>query len=116
VQFMVEYKVDQNPCWLLWHTWKECSAKDCREDTAQVFCPAYPVQSYCDGYRATMSLPTPPSQCDSSNDRPTAEGYQFQVRITIKGSCRLRGLRIYALPRAKAPYSNLVCAPEPFFP
>jgi hypothetical protein len=109
VQFMVDYKVDQNPCWIPWHAWKQCVAKDCREDPEAVTCPEYPVQPYCEGFKATVSLPTPPNQCEANNARPTTEGYQFQIRLTIKGWCRLRGLRIYALPRAKAPYQNIVC-------
>lgn len=109
VQFMVEYKVDQNPCWIFWHSWKQCVSKDCREDPEAVTCPAYPVQPYCEGFKATVSLPTPPMQCEPNNARPTTDGYQFQVRITIKGWTRLRGLRIYALPKAKAPYQNIVC-------
>lgn len=109
VQFMVEYKVDQSPCWIFWHAWKQCDAKDCREDVESLSCPAYPVQPYCEGFKATVTLPAPPESCELNNARPTTQGYQFQVRITIKGWCRLRGLRIYAQPRAKAPYENIVC-------
>ena len=115
VQFMVEYKVDQTPCWIPWHAWKQCVAKDCREDPEAVTCPEYPVQPYCEGFKATVSLPTPPSPCEPNNARPSTEGYQFQIRLTIKGWCRLRGLRIYALPKAKAPYQNLVCSASNFF-
>lgn len=115
VNFMVEYKVDQNPCWIPWHAWKQCVAKDCREDPEAISCPAYPVQPYCEGYKATVTLPVPPNQCELNNARPTTEGYQFQIRITIKGWCRLRGLRIFAQPRAKEPYKNCVCGPTNFF-
>jgi len=115
VQFMVEYKVDQNPCWIQWHSWKQCVAKDCREDPDAVSCPEYPVQPYCEGFRATVSLPTPPKKCEPNNARPSTWGYQFQIRLTIKGWCRLRGLRIYALPRMKEPYKNMVCASSSFF-
>ena len=115
VQFMVEYKVDQNPCWIQWHSWKQCVAKDCREDPEVVSCPDYPIQPYCEGFRATVSLPTPPQICETNNARPSTEGYQFQIRLTIKGWCRLRGLRIYALPKMKAPYQNMVCASHSFF-
>jgi len=115
VQFMVEYKVDQAPCWIPWHSWKQCVAKDCREDPDAVTCPEYPVQPYCEGFKATVSLPTPPRPCEPNNARPSDLGYQFQIRLTIKGWCRLRGLRIYALPMAKAPYQNLLCSASNFF-
>jgi hypothetical protein len=115
VQFMVEYRPDSSPCWITWHAWKQCVAKDCREDPEAVTCPNYPVQPYCEGFKATVSMPTPPNQCEANNARPTTEGYQFQIRLTIKGWCRLRGLRIYAQPKVKAPYQNLVCADDTFF-
>lgn len=109
VQFMVEYKVDQTPCWIMWHAWKQCVAKDCREDTEVISCPEYPVQPYCEGFKATVNLPAPPESCEPNNSRPSTVGYQFQIRLTIKGWCRLRGLRIYAQPRARVPYQNIVC-------
>lgn len=109
VEFVVEYRVDQNPCWIFWHAWKECNAKDCREDTEPVLCPEYPTQPFCEGYRATMRLPKPPNRCEVNNIRPSTIGYQFQVRITIKGWCRLRGLLVYALPREQPPYDKIVC-------
>jgi len=109
VEFVVDYRVDQNPCWVFWHAWKECSAKDCREDTEPVSCPEYPIQPYCESFRATMNLPKPPVRCESGNGRPTNIGYQFQVRITIKGWCRVRGMLLYALPREQGPYERMVC-------
>ncbi len=109
VEFVVDYRVDQNPCWIFYHAWKECSAKDCREDTEPVSCPEYPIQPYCESFRATMTLPKPPVRCETGNGRPTNIGYQFQFRITIKGWCRIRGLLAYALPREQAPFERMVC-------
>lgn len=107
VHFFVDYRVDQNPCWIPWHAWKECTAKDCREDMEPVTCPEYPIQPYCESFRATMTLPKAPARCGSSG--PTNIGFQFQVRITIKGWCRLRGMLIYAQPRQQGPYERMVC-------
>jgi len=109
VNFMAEYKVDQSPCWIFWHAWKQCVAKDCREDPDAITCPDYPVQPYCEGFKATVTMPSPPNQCEPNNARPSTEGYQFQIRITIKGWCRVRGIRVYALPKTKAPFKDLVC-------
>jgi hypothetical protein len=114
VNWMAEYRPDSSQCWIPWHTWKQCVAKDCNEDPEAVTCPAYPVQPYCEGYRATVRLPRPPTQCEFNNARPTTQGYQFQIRITIKGWCRLRGLRAFAFPLADAPYMGLVCASSDF--
>lgn len=115
VNFMVEYRPDSQQCWIPWHAWKQCVAKDCNEDPEAITCPAYPVQPYCEGYRATVKLPKPPIQCEFNNARPTTEGYQFQIRLTIKGWCRVRGIRIFAIPLADQPYLGMVCASEDFF-
>ena len=109
VNFLVEYKPDFAPCYIPWHAWKQCVAKDCKEDPEAVSCPDYPTQPYCEGFKATVQLPSPPVQCELNNARPTTEGYQFQIRLTIKGWCRLRGLRVFAQPRAVEPYKNIVC-------
>lgn len=108
VEFLVEYRVDQNPCWIFWHKWKECVARDCTEDISSLFCPEYPTQPYCEAYKSPMTFPKPPAICEPINGRPSTQGYQFQVRVTIKGWCRVRGLLLHALPREKAPFENLV--------
>ena len=110
VNFMVEYKPDQEPCWIPWHAWERCAAKDCREDPEAFSCPSYPIQPYCESFEATANLPRPPVQCERPSARPSNQAYQFQIRLTIKGWCRLRGLRIYAAPMAQEPYKNLVCS------
>ena len=58
---------------------------------------------------SASDLPAPPERCDTSNGNPTTEGYQFQLRITLKGWSRLRGLLLYALPRQRAPFKGIVC-------
>lgn len=110
VEFELYYKPDQHPCWLFWHAWKDCAARSCREETVDVECPdvGYPVEPYCEQFRATINLPKPPSYCIPSSKRPSVEAYQFQVRLVVKGWCRVRGLLLYAEPRDKRPYENIV--------
>jgi hypothetical protein len=108
VDFTVEYRVDQSPCWILWHKWQVCAARDCREDP-DVPC-GYPIQPFCPQNRSSMALPVPPSQCDPNNIRPSDIGYQFQCRITIKGTATVRGFLIYAEKRVREPYEGIVCA------
>lgn len=107
--FTAYYKNDQNPCWTLWHSWKECVARDCREDSDFPPCPPYPVIPYCEGYKSMMALPKPPAACDTSNGRPTTRGFQFQVKLVIKGWCRIRGLMLYGIPVDRQRFENLVC-------
>lgn len=104
----VEWRVDQNQCWNLWTKFQECSARDCRE--ADTSC-LYPIQPLCPQNRAPLKLPKPqqPAACDVNNSRPSDIGYQFQCRVTVKGTASVRGFFIYCEPFATAAYYGLVC-------
>jgi hypothetical protein len=104
----VQYRVDASPCWLPWHQFRICAARNCIEN-AEIECALYPSQNACEQNRAALSLPVPPIQCDPNNKRPSNIGYQFQFRITIKGTATIRGLLFYAENVEKAPYSSLAC-------
>lgn len=109
VEFQVYYRPDQWPCYIPWHAWKECTAKDCEEDLDSVSCPPYPGQPFCESFKATMTLPKAPARCIDPSNRPSNIGYQFQFKIVVKGWCRIRGLVAYALPREKVPFEKIVC-------
>lgn len=113
VQFKVEYREDSSQCWRFWHAWQICEAKDCTEDPQVLMCPDYPTTPYCEGYRAMMGLPKPKAVCGVSSGisqaRPSTIAYQFQVRVTIKGFARVRGILVYGIPREKVPYEAIVC-------
>lgn len=109
VEFEAFFRPDQHPCWFSWHAWKDCAAKDCREER-NATC-IYPGQPFCEQFRATKTLPKPPVYCQTGGQRrPSHLGYQFQVRLVIKGWCRIRGLLVHMLPRDKRPFEDLVCA------
>lgn len=109
VNFEVYYRPGQSACFYFWHAFKECAARDCREDVFQP-CPErdYPEQPYCPQYRSTIVLPEPPVSCEPNNVRPSVMDYSFQVKVVIRGSCRVRGILIHALPRDKAPFEGMV--------
>lgn len=100
----VEYRTDGD-CWKFWHQWRECSARSSAEDPEST---SYPTQLYCPSYRAMRALPKPPSDCGTMN-RTSNIGYTFQVRVTVKGTLRVRGIVLHALPREKKPYEGIVC-------
>lgn len=108
VEFILQYRPDQNPCWIDWASWKQCAARDCTEDPDSIDCPEYPTQAFCEGYEPDFEFPVPPVQCIRKS-RPSDIGFQFQARLIIKGWARIRGLILYAEPRWKSPYQNLVC-------
>lgn len=110
VEVTVEYRPDGDPCYRLWHFYKTCFARNCEEDGLNPECGTYPEEkAYREGYRWPLVLPNPKAYCDSTGTRPTNIGYQFQLRVTIKGWCQVRGVIVYAEPYDKSIYQGLVC-------
>lgn len=107
----VYYRVDADPCWHFWTHTDPCAARNCAESEPPCY-PTYPAQEFRTGYEFPITLPAPPTPvCDSMHVRPTTIGYQFQVRVLVKGWCRVKGLMLHALPRQKAQYNNVACPP-----
>lgn len=106
-EFKVEYKNDQNPCWNFWYYWVECAAKnECESNGTDC---DYATQTYPPQYRVPMTLPKPQAYTDNSSNRPSNVGCSFQLRVWIKGYCRIRGLKVHASPFDKPLYENMVC-------
>lgn len=112
VIFKVEYRPDGESCWQPWHEWEVCSARNTCEDVVNPVC--YPIQPYGEGYRQTMALPLPPATCASQSGRPSNVGFQFQLRVTIRGFCRMRGIQLFAEPRQRSLYGQMVCLAKKF--
>jgi len=108
VDFSVYYIPDQHPCPVFWKNWQDCAARNCEEDATQATCTSYPAQPYREQFRNYV-LPTPPAECLAGVTRPSNVGFQFRVIIQITGWCRIRGLRLYALPKPLAPFEQMVC-------
>jgi hypothetical protein len=107
VNFKVEYRPDSDPCWYKWWEWQRCVARNSAEDVENPV--SYPLTEYREGYRTADSLGRPYQVCQSNMGRPSSIGYQFQLRFTIKGWCRIRAFVLHANIRAEHPYQNLVC-------
>lgn len=108
VIFTVEYRPDSDTCWYPWHHWQVCSARTSCEDVNNPVC-GYPATAYREGFRQTMTLPKPKPYCNASTGRPSTQGFQFQLRVTIKGWCRVRGILLHAYKRQRALYEQLIC-------
>lgn len=108
LDYTVEYRVDADPCWQMWHRGQICVARSTCEDVNNPVC--YPEQEYREGYKLPITLPKPPyPACATMQNRPVNIGFQFQVRITFKGWARVRAILIYALPIKRAPFNGLAC-------
>jgi hypothetical protein len=103
--FTAEYRPDGDTCWHLWNEWIECTARNSNEDFFNL--NAYPPINYGSSYRAMMALPLPQPEQAVATNRPTNVGYQMQVRLTIKGFCRIRGLVLHAELVEKKLYQSL---------
>lgn len=108
VEFTVQFRPDQHPCWEPWTKWIECAPRNNCEDCGVTLPDAcYPEQLYPMQYRATIVLPKPPTRCEKSQSRPLTIGYSFQFRVFIKGFVRIRGLMVHAFPKSKQPYLSV---------
>lgn len=108
IELTVEYREDANPCWHPWLDTQFCAAKSTCEDVDNPVC--YPEAPFCEGFKFPITLPKPKADgCSVMMKRPTNRGYQFQLRVTIKGWCRVRGILLFGLPIARVPYEGLTC-------
>lgn len=108
IDIKVEYRVDADSCWRFWSQTSFCAARSSCEDVVNPIC--YPTQPYCEGQKFPIGFPKPPANdCVTMNQRPTNIGFQFQIRVTIKGWCRVRGLLLRALPRNQETFANITC-------
>lgn len=111
VEMLFEYRVDADPCWRFWTKTSFCAAKSSCESPENPVC--YPEEPFCEGYQFPITLPKPNAdQCATMMKRPTTIGYQFQVRVTIKGWCRIRGIMLFATERDRAPFEKINCSPN----
>lgn len=108
VDVLVEYRSDESACWAFWAQFSKCYARNSCEDLANPVC--YPITPYGEGNEKPLSLPHPNAKvCASNGNNPMCYGYAFQVRITIQGFCRVRGILLYASKRQLSIYASKVC-------
>lgn len=105
VDFFVQYRPDQYPCWFDWHNWSECTTvRDCTLTDSGCL----PLQNQKPGYRARMILPQPPDGCDDGDNKPIRLGYEFQPRVSWTGVARIKAFRQHAYDQQEAPTGCVV--------
>lgn len=99
VDFSVLFKPDQYPCWTEWFSWSECALNDSGLSKPQ--------------FRPRMGLGEPPSKpCDPSTSRPMREGFTFQIKIIVRGHCRVLGARFKAVTMPQPVFAKQSCKPS----
>lgn len=108
VLIQVQYRQDENVCWVDWGTTEICAARNSAENVQNPI--SYPLEGYREQYRMPISFPKPKATvCQVGNKRPTTLGYKFQLRITVKGFAELRGFHLHAVPKEAAPFYQQIC-------
>lgn len=102
----VYFRPDAEPCWSHWFHTEFCVAR-C-EDVEEVL-TAYPCAPFREGYKIPLVFPEPRAVCNDLHSRPNTVGYQFQLKVVIKGWCRIRGLILYAIPKMREQFLGIAC-------
>lgn len=108
-EFKVEYRPDGSACWFFWHEWSVCFPKDANE--AVGFLPTNYPTPFGECFKR-MTLVKPPVECGPcGSGRPAYHCYQVQIRLTMKGFGRLRGIWVWAEPLEQGlyPLQQVVC-------
>lgn len=93
VTFQTFYKPDQWAEWVPWFSWSVGGKST---------------------FYTRMGLGEPPNTgCDPINNRPLREGFTFQIRIVMTGSCRLLSARFKAVPAPIPDFAKQACIPLP---
>jgi len=102
------YRPDADACWQFWTARSFCALKTTEETTYSPV--SYPEQPYGDCYKFPIVLPTPPAPtCPTCGIRPSTIGYQFQLKVMIKGYCRIRGVMPFSVPVEKGAFQGMAC-------
>lgn len=108
VDVEVFYRPDSYACWQKWWAFQKCAAKDCTEDIESPCDDGYPQEPWCEQSAVPVAFPKPISPANQPlNNRPMTWGYQFQVKLRIRGWCRVRGMILKAWWREKRPFEGM---------
>jgi len=93
VEFKLRWKPDSHPCWNVWAWWDECAPVGA--DCDPVFSTCRDWSNALPQIRSAMGIPQPPDICDD-NGQQMRTFYTIQVRLDIRGYCKVGALRISA--------------------
>ncbi len=93
--FVLQVRPDQYPVWMPWASWSDCATfQDC--DTPKCGSPQTGPRQFLPQFRPDTRLPRPPDSCDVVSGKPLDLGFEFQVRETITGYCRIKRVLLHA--------------------
>lgn len=99
VEYKMQWRPDQHPCYLDWHAWSDCApVKQCTIPRCGTPANLKPQ------YRPKVKLPQPPDVCNGVNQSIYRDGFEHQFRIQVTGHAEVRKIIFACDP-----------LPEPFF-
>jgi len=108
VDFALDWRPDNQTCWIPWAKWQKCSPRNSAEDFVNPI--SYPLEEFGPCYISRMTMPKPDPVCAACNTgRPANEAFQFQTRLTVKGYCRIRSMLLHGELRLIQLYKGLEC-------
>jgi len=105
VDYKIEYRPNQHPCWVPWKTWQFCSLFEDCGPSANCQPKTYLPQS-----RPRSWIPEPAQTPDANSVQLLNMGREFQVRLTWTGPTRLKMLEVVTESQAEAVAPP--CVPE----
>lgn len=103
VDFALQYRPDGHPCWIDWDSWSECAKVSlCAEDL--VACQALP--NFRPQYRPNHQFKQPADTFDPILKKLYRVGYEFQFRLSIVGSARIKQVRFNCYSEEQPPYGS----------
>ncbi len=110
VDFTVQFRSDENPCWLNWNFGSGSNVFTiCAQDSNCEPDDCWMPDIYNKTYRTRVTLPAPPIICETSPNKPAHLGYRHQLRWTILGPCTLKQMVMYARDMQQDPFEG--CPP-----
>lgn len=88
VDFQMQFKPDDYPCWIDWYSWSECQDNEqCFPRPARMCCPdeCRTIKNYRPGYRPKMRLPQAPETCNDVARQPMNRFFECQFRLSWTG-------------------------------
>lgn len=114
VDFSVQFRSDENPCWLDWNFGDGGNTFTiCAQDSNCAPADCWTPDIYNKTYRSRVSLPSPPLACETPPNKPAHLGYRHQLRWSILGPCTIKQLVLYARDMQQSPFETFQgCTPD----
>jgi hypothetical protein len=99
VDFSLQFRRDQSPCWVDWGTPKTACAvnRECAVGEGDCF----GFKTFQPGYKTRIGFGRPPDSCEAYANSPDALGYEHEFAIEWEGYARLKSFIVKAYERTE---------------